>query len=123
MSRTAFASLADPSGVSQHRNYSLLHEPATQYTSCDHHAQEGAEIDVARVMLANVLHPMHEYEQALQQYDRALPAVRAAQGNSVLVRAALYGQAHCMAKLRNLEAAAATYQDAARLYQEVRCCL
>lgn len=76
---------------------------------------------MARVMLANVLHPTHEYEEALQQYDLALPAVRAAQGNSVLVRAALFGQAHCLAKLRNLEGAAATYQDAAKLYREVRC--
>lgn len=82
--------------------------------------QERVEVDVARVMLANVLHPTHEYEEALRVYDAALPAVRAAQGNSVLVRAALFGQAHCMFKLRNLEAATATYQAASQLYQEVR---
>lgn len=80
--------------------------------------QEATEIATARVMLANCLVPTHEYEEALDIYAVCLPAVRAAQGNSHLVRAALGYEAAALLKLRCVERAVAAYQEVGGLYRE-----
>ena len=81
-------------------------------------AQDATEIATARVMLANCLVPSHGYEEALDIYTACLPAVRAAQGNSHLVRAALGYEAAALLKLRCVERAVAAYQEVGGLYRE-----
>ena len=68
-------------------------------------------------MLANCLHAARDYAAAGELFADALPAVRTAQGNTFLVRAALAAHAACMRQQGRLEDAAALFQDASALYR------
>ena len=80
--------------------------------------QGDSEMTLACVLLANCLHPAHEYEEAISLYEKWLPAMRTMRMPN-LISVAIVGYAHSLRKLRRLEGAASAYEEAAGVFKEL----